>query len=80
MVVEAEEGGRPVGQGQAELRLAGGRREDGPAVESQGGLAVAQPVLLVAQLSVQHGLAPLLPDITRQLREGEIIPGLKWIG
>ena len=49
VVAEAVEGGRPVSEGQAQLRLAGRRREDGSGVESQGSLAVTGPVLLVDQ-------------------------------
>ena len=67
VVVEAEEGGRPVGQGQAQLRLGVRRREDSLAVQSQGGLTLTAGVLLVSQLSVNSGLDFVLPE--HQLRQ-----------
>ena len=59
-VLQLEEDGRPVGQGEAELGLVVRGGEDGLRVEREGGLGGAGGVLLVPRLSVLLGLELVL--------------------
>ena len=61
-VLQLEEGGRPVGQGQAQLGLVVRGGEDGLRVEREGGLRGAGGVLLVPRLSALLGLELVLTE------------------